>query len=392
MNPFVTKRFAFFKFLGIILAFIVQSTSANAQFEHKLISSNLVIEGKVHYGFLYAQHLELELFNAHFPAFEIAVQKLTYGKHQWERDYNYPLIGVTMLYSGLGNNPSLGSALAVMPFINFPLYKTERLTAGFRLALGIGYITKPFNRITNYTNLAIGSHLNAAVNLMFEARYKVNYYLSITGGLGLQHFSNGSLKLPNYGINMMLVNLGIAYRPFKENQNIDDRFYAPTKPFSAIIRHSMDLSIGAFAGYKNMQAVYGKNYWITHLYANAFLPVSPKSKFGLGLDCSYDPSQITTLEKQGVAVTNKMSILRPGVNGAYQLVMAKLGFLFNLGCYLGGKEKSNGPLYEKISVQYGFSKNLYAAVMIKVHWGRADYIGWGLGYRFDVVYGKKTVR
>ncbi|MEI6433731.1 MAG: hypothetical protein WCP32_02725, partial [Bacteroidota bacterium] len=59
---------------------------------------------------------------------------------------------------------------------------------------------------------------------------------------------------------------------------------------------------------------------------------------------------------------------------------------------LGGKEKSNGPFYEKISVQYGFTKNLYAAVMLKVHWGRADYIGWGFGYRFDVSYGKKTVK
>ena len=87
-----------------------------------------------------------------------------------------------------------------------------------------------------------------------------------------------------------------------------------------------------------------------------------------------------------------MSILRPGINAAYQLGMSRLAFIFNLGYYLGGKEKSNGPLYEKISVQYGFTKKLYASVMIKVHWGRADYIGWGLGYRFDVLYGKKTVK
>ncbi|MCX6305992.1 MAG: acyloxyacyl hydrolase [Bacteroidetes bacterium] len=371
---------------------MAEATLASAQFEHKLVSPNLILEGKVHYGFIYAQHLELELFNAHFPAFEVIVQKMTYGKHQWERDYNYPLIGVSMLYSGLGNNPSLGSGYALMPFINFPLYKSKKFTGGFRLALGVGFISKPFDRISNYKNLAIGSHLNAAVNLLFEARYRINYFLTLTTGISLQHFSNGSLKLPNYGINVFMVNLGVAYRPFRENHNINDRFFAPTRPYSAIIRRSLEIDIGVLAGYKNMQAIYGKNYWVTHFYTNTFLQVSPKSKFGIGLDCSYDPSQITTLEMKSIPVDNKLSVIRPGINGAYQLVMSRLGFLFNLGCYLGGKEKSNGPLYEKISVQYNFAKNIFAAVMIKVHWGRADYIGWGLGYRFDVVYGKKTVK
>ena len=95
---------------------------------------------------------------------------------------------------------------------------------------------------------------------------------------------------------------------------------------------------------------------------------------------------------QGTTVTNKFKILRPGINAAYQLEMSKLGILFNLGYYLAGMETSNGPLYEKISVQYLFTKHLFANVMLKVHWGRADYIGWGIGYKFEKFYGKKTVK
>jgi len=381
---------------GVIACFFLYiltgACPAFAQFEHKLFSSNLVFEGKAHYGFFYAQHLELELYNAHFPAFEFIVEKMTYGRHQWERDYNYPLIGASLFYSGVGYNPSLGSVFALMPFINFPLFKTKNFTAGFRFALGIGYVAKPFDRLTNYKNLAIGSHLNAAVNLMLEARYRINYYLTITGGVSLQHFSNGSLKLPNYGLNLPLVNLGVAWRPFRENRNIGDRYIAPTEPYSAIVRRYIEINIGGLAGYKNMQAVYGQNYWVSHFYGNAFIRVSKKSKFGIGVDCSYDPSQVTLLEMKGIPVNNKLSVVRPGVNGAYQLVMSQLQFILNLGCYLGGKETSNGPLYEKISVQYGFAEHFYATVMLKVHWGRADYIGWGVGYRFNIPFGKKTIR
>jgi hypothetical protein len=364
----------------------------SGQFEHKLFSSNLIVEGKLHYGFIYAQHLEMEIFNAHFPAFEVSIQKITYGKHRWERVYGYPLIGTTFLYTSLGNNPILGHAFALMPFINFPLYKHNNLTAGFRLALGIGYLTKPFDRLENYKNLAIGSHFNAAVNLMFEARYTVNYFLTITGGISLQHFSNGSLKLPNYGLNIPLINIGVAYRPFKANQNIGDRFYAPTEPFEAIIYKSMEFNTGALVGYKNMQAVYGENYTVFHLFENTFFRISKKSKVGFGIDFSYDPSQLKTLEMSGSPVDNKLKIIRPGINGAYELVMSRVGFIFNLGYYLAGAEKSNGPFYEKFAFQYNFSKDFFATMMLKVHWGRADYIGWGVGYKFDVKYGKKTIR
>jgi len=378
--------------MGILLLVFLFPSEGKAQFQHKLFSSNMIIEGKLHYGFLYAQHLEMEIFSAHFPAFEISIQQITYGKHKWERDYNYPLIGLTFFYSGMGNNPSLGKVYALMPFINFPLYKYNNLMIGFRLALGLGYVTKPFDRLTNYKNLAIGSNLNAAVNLMFEVRYRVNYYLTLSTGISLQHFSNGSLKLPNYGLNTPLLNVGVALRPFKENKNIDDRFYAPTEPFEAVIRRTMEFNIGALAGYKNMQAVFGQNFIVYHLYENTFFQISKKSKVGFGVDFSYDPSQLKILEQNGVQVDNNLKIIRPGINGAYQLVMSRIGFIFNLGCYLGGMEKSNGPLYEKFAFQYNFSKDFFGTVMLKVHWGRADYIGWGLGYKFNKKYGKRTVR
>ncbi|MCK9220100.1 MAG: acyloxyacyl hydrolase [Bacteroidales bacterium] len=380
------------RFISLLMLLMIFSLRGIAQFEHKLFSSNMMVEGRIHYGFIYAQHLELEMFNSHFPAFELSITKITYGKHKWERDYNYPLIGATLFYSGLGNNPALGQAYALMPFINFPLYKYKSLTIGFRFALGLGYLTKPFDRITNYKNLAIGSHLNAAANLMFELRYRLNYYLSMSAGVCLQHFSNGSLKLPNYGINAPMVNLGISYRPFKENQDIGDRYIAPTEPYSAIVRHTIEFDFGVLVGYKNMKAVFGQNFMVYHIFENTFIPIGKISKVGIGLDFSYDPSQLKILEMHDIQVDNKIKIVRPGINAAYQLVMSRLGFIFNIGSYLGGMEKSNGPLYEKLAVQYNFSTNFFATVMLKVHWGRADYIGWGLGYKFDKKYGKKTIR
>ncbi len=352
----------------------------------------MMVEVKFNYGFIYAHHLELEIFNSHLPAFEINLQQETFGKHKWERAYAYPLIGVSFWYSGLGKSPYLGSAYAIYPFINFPLYRRNSFLMTFRFGLGIGYLTKKFDRISNYKNLVIGSHLNAAVNLTFEIRYRLNQRLTISGGFGLQHFSNGSLKLPNYGLNFPLANVGLAYRLARENNFIGDRFIAPTDPFEAIVKHSVEFNFGAAIGSKNMQAILKQNFLVYHIYENTFFPVSRKSKVGFGLDLSYDGSHVAILESRGVDVSNKTKILRPGINAAYELGLSKLSLIFNLGCYLGGQEKSNGPLYEKISFQYNISKHIFANVMLKVHFGRADYIGWGFGYRFVHLYGKKSLK
>jgi len=371
---------------------LVLPTFSFSQDNHRLYNTNLFVEGKFHYGFLYAHHLELELFNAHFPAFELSIQKQTYGKRKWERAFAYPIIGFTCWYSGLGNSPYLGKAIGLMPFINFPLYRHKDLFFGFRFALGLGILTKKFDRIENYKNIAIGTHLNAAINLMFEVRYRINTWLTASAGISLQHFSNGSLKMPNYGLNAPMINVGLAYWPKQQNKEIGDRFYPPTERFSAIIQRFIECDIGGIVGYKNMEAVYGENFFVFHLYENTFYQVSRKSKVGLGLDLSYDPSHIKILESQGDTLDNNLKILRPGINAAYQLILGKLGFIFNLGLYLGGAERSNGPLYEKFSLQYNFSKNLFANVMLKVHFGRADYIGFGIGYKFIFPFGRKTLK
>ncbi len=376
----------------VILLIFFTSPVFSQEYEHVLFTSNMLVEGRFYYGFLYAQHLELERFNSHFPVFELNLQQETYGKRIWERAFSYPDIGISFLYTGLDKSHELGSAYTVFPFIDFPLTRYKNFSVNFRFGLGAAYITKRFDRLTNYKDLAIGSHINASANMMFKLKYKLTERLNISLGFGLQHFSNGALKLPNYGINILAVNAGVAFRLAKENKSIGDRFIAPTEPFSAILRHNIEFDIGGSLGWKNMKAVIGQNFLVYHFYENTFFPVKRKSKWGFGLDLPYDNSEIKILENEGITVNNKLRIFRPGINAAYMLVLSKLDFIFNFGYYLAGIYKTDGPFYEKLSFQYKFTKYIYANVMLLVHWGRADYIGWGFGVHIEKLYGKKLIK
>jgi hypothetical protein len=168
----------------VILALSSFSSPVLAQkgFHHTLRSKNIMLEGRIYYGWTLDHHIEITPYKRHYAAYEVSFQKATYGRTRWEYMYNYPLIGISCWYSDLGNTKPLGSAYAVFPYINFPLLGKKGFNIYFRLGVGLGYLTKKYDRYENYENLVIGSHINGNVNLLFEARGRLGKRFMASGG------------------------------------------------------------------------------------------------------------------------------------------------------------------------------------------------------------------
>ncbi len=374
------------KYLTVLLLCISSGTTYAQQFQHKHRTSNLILETKTYYGFLVPHHLEMEILNAHFMGYEISLSKATYGRTRWEYMYNYPKIGVALWHSRLGNNKYIGSGTAVFPYINFPIIKNNIQTLSFRLGMGVGYIQNPFHRLDNYKNIAIGSHINASANFMLEYSREINDRFIFSFGLALIHFSNGSIKTPNFGINIPSANAGIAYRLHKENPYLRKKLLPELYPYEFDGKKYIDVDFGFGMGIKDMQGEFGKQFYAWSFFGNVYKQISFKSKIGAGFDFSYDGSDLFKLERHSGEAVSKIQIIRPGLQISYEMVMSRVSFTFGLGGYLGGKEKSDGNIYEKVGVKYLVSPSLYAHVTLKAHAARADFIAFGFGYQLRLKY------
>ena len=187
-----------------------------------------------------------------------------------------------------GEITELGSAFSIFPFIDFPLTRYKNFSVNFRFRTGrCVYLTKRFDRLTNYKDLAIGSHINASANMMFKSEYKLSERLNISLGFGLQHFSNGSLKLPNYGIEYSCSKCRGCI-PSCKGKQINRRPISSLQPshYSAILRHNIEFDIGVSLGWKNMKAVIGQNFLVYHLYENTFFPVKTEKQVGIWVGSS----------------------------------------------------------------------------------------------------------
>jgi hypothetical protein len=382
--PVPCNCFAWIKNIVFALLLFI-SFPSQAQFLHKLNTSNLLLEGRLNYGFLINHHLEMQVFNAHFMAFELNLGAETYGKKRWESMYAYPIVGMSFWHSDLGNSEFIGKANALFPYINFPLTRNEKYELNFRLGGGLAYLTKHFDRLTNYKYLAIGSHVNAAINLMFEMRWRPVPRTQLSVGVAMMHFSNGSLKTPNYGINIPSVNLAIAYHLTKANANINRKLLPELTKFEFDGRKNIEVDLVSAFGMKDISE-YGDRFYVYTLSGNAFKAVSYKSKVGIGFDLFYDNSDLRKAELEHIYLERKSQIMKPGASMGYQLNLSRTSFIFNLGFYLGGKMARAGASYYKVGMRVMLSRNIFASIALKTHFARADYIGVGIGYKLHYIY------
>ena len=343
-----------------------------------------MLEGRANYGFLISHHLEMQVYNAHFMAFEINLGRETYGENHWETMYAFPTLGISYWYSDLGNSELIGKVNALFPYINFPLIRRNKYAFNFRLGGGAGYFTQHFDVHNNYKYLAIGSHVNAAVNLMFELRWRPAPRINIAAGMAMMHFSNGSLKTPNFGINIPSANLAFAYRLTRKKEVINQGLLPGHNSFEFDGHKSIELDLGGVAGMKEVPE-YGKLYYVYALSGNAFKSISYKSKVGIGFDFTYDNSDLHTAELKKIKLEHKSQIIKPGANLGYQLNLSRTSFIFNMGFYLGGKIKGPTNAYFKVGTRVMLSKNIFTSLIMKTHYARVDFIGLGLGYKLRLL-------
>ncbi len=369
----------------VLLLVMLVALSVPAKAQHKLWGSNLLLEGRINYGYMINHHLEMKIFNAHFPSFEINLGKETYGRERWQTMYDYPFIGVSYWYSQLGGSELVGSAHAVFPYVNYPIIRNRKNELNFRVGLGLAYLTKCFDRLDNYKYIAIGSHVNAAINLMAEYRWRFSPKMNFAVGLALMHFSNGSTKTPNYGINTPAINLAFAYRLSKENTYLSKKIMPRLSLFEFPGTKSIDLSIGATAAYKDMGSEYGRTFMIYNMFGSVMKQFSFKSSVGLGFDATYDESDFYLAKLNKVEYQNSRQLRRFGVGPVYQLNMSKLSYNFALGLYIKGKMVPSG-VYFKFGLQYMITEKLFANLTLRTHYGQADFVGIGLGFKLPWVY------
>ncbi|MBT3208260.1 MAG: hypothetical protein HN704_12495 [Bacteroidetes bacterium] len=361
------------KFLFILL--ILYFSVAKAQKRNRFIQFDN-IEYKFNYGTIAPHRSSIRyLQRGHIPSFEIILSQQKNGEKLWEQLFRYPTVGLGYYFSYLNYPEVLGNAHALFTFINVPLLKFTRYSINYNLAFGVSYITKPFDIDKNYYNVAIGSNANVYLNFAIDQKIRLSKKLELLLGIGLTHYSNGSIKKPNLGLNILSAQTGIKYFFSKEEKPK----IITQKPK---IQNPYNFQIVYSAGYKRIYPP-GENIFLTSsLTFDAERAIFIKYGLGLGFDIFYNSSLYEKLKKENVENLSKLYNFRGGIHLRYKINFGKLSYYMQIGYYLYTKWQADRNIYNKFGLNYYFSKHYIANLGVKTHLGKADFIEWGFGYRF----------
>ena len=329
-------------------------------------------ECRFSYGFIFKHTYKMaHLITGHIPAVNVRMGFPTNASKNWHKAYKNPVYGAGFFYADL-NNHALGDAAGLYYFFNVPFTRKNTFSLNYNMAAGLGYLTRRFSIEDNYYNAAMSTHLNVYLNLSLDMKMKIFRQLDAAGSIGITHFSNGIIKVPNLGINIISAEAGLRYRfgdpALPEKQQ---RLPKPAK------RYRYSLIFGNF--YKDDEPPDDTYFYTSSLCFNIERNLSLKHTLGAGADLFFDGA----LKHKFVSSDKEFSghqYFRFGLHAAYDAVFGKVAFTMQQGIYLYNPWKPEGRFYNRFGLKYRFASHWLVNVTLKTHAAVADAVEIGGGY------------
>ncbi|MBN2486314.1 MAG: acyloxyacyl hydrolase [Bacteroidales bacterium] len=334
---------------------------------------------KVHYGAVYPHHKAIHyLLSGNIHGFEISLSTKSSGRHIWEQLYRFPDYGFAYNFTNLSNPKELGYAHGWFGFIEVPFfYKPgNNFMLSYQVDGGFTYITNKFDIENNPLNLAISSAFNVYIGFDVIARFKIASKSELKTAFELTHYSNGKWRSPNLGLNSVclsaawLYSFSPSYMPRVAVRND----FEPKRNFYEIVFNG---------GFKRDDLLNEKLYRVSTVIFDYYHAHSLKYAYGAGFDFMFDESLGPLKQHYEKTGYNYMDNYQTGAHIGFLVRYGKLNVLLNAGCYITANYFKYSRVFGRFGMRYALSKKILLNFSIKSHYAIADYLEWGIGYRFN---------
>jgi hypothetical protein len=341
---------------------------------------------------------------------------------EWARQLNFPRTGISVSYSDFGNKEKIGSAVSVIPFIDFPVFRKWSNRFDANIGIGASYFDVIYDLESNVTNQAISTHITWAFrsNLRYDFLRFKNGKSQIV--LGYYHNSNGHVRLPNYGLNTFLLGLNTEFN-FNKNEvaslNLDGSKVNENSSLQTYYCYRFGLGQNVLTKYDDhKREVYTVSASLGRIKNKTF-------KYGLGMYYRFYESYYNHIQKEGELINDmypdlkKNPILKASSFGVFadgEVLLSHVGLEMQIGLnfykpfYKVDWKLNQGEIIYDGSYQlgelnwyynvkhlissrlglkyYAFDNNkspthnLFIGAFINANLGQADFSEVGLGYVF----------
>jgi hypothetical protein len=317
------------------------------------------------------------------------------GKHLWQQLFPGLSHAFRLHLMNLGNPQSLGYGLGMTLDLEQRLLRRAKLPVELHLLLatGLGYTTRPYQRQSNPDNNALGSAFNNLTRLGLRASYFPDPRLGIFLQLGYTHFSNGRVAVPNLGLNIPNLGLGLHYRPPQQAVPQSPAWpeFLPTIPPGGV---DMRLSLRLGQGLTQAPTPNGPSYAVYLVSADLnFCNVHPdqrRRRWKVGTEWFLNLQSYALLRDYDHDLPQNLWQATGGVVFVgVEWLFGRTAVVAQAGPYLKRAFQMNYFLYTKLGLKYYLydqqkrtHRQPFVGVYVHAHSGESDFAEFSLGWMF----------
>ncbi len=342
------------------------------------VLNGLRVEGKLHYGIMLPHTSEVQyIVHNNISGAELTLSTESNNRHQWEGLFRNPRYGIGYNYNNFHNKDVMGKAHSLFGYIDIPFYKTQsKFGLNYQIGFGLSYFPKRYHPYNNPLNHAISAPVNYYVTFDVHGRYKVGKKNEIKTAIELSHYSNGKTKSPNYGLNSITFSAAWLYSIIPANEIELPSVKIPYK------KHVYEII--ANAGGKRDDMLNDKVYLISSVVIDYCYFYTARYAFGGGVDLLYDGSlEATKLSEINENESSSKDNYQAGLHMGFRVRYGDLQVVLQTGYYVYANYLKHTSVYSRIGMRYALTDKLLFNFTLKSHLAIADFIEWGIGYRFN---------
>jgi hypothetical protein len=315
-------------------------------------------------------------------------ERQTDGSRPWHQLYNYPSYGLGLYIADFNVKNQLGNPITLYGFFNSYLIEKQKWSIKTEVSLGLAFNWQHFTPETPL-NDAMGGSMSCYVDAGLTTYRHIGEKLEIGAGIYLTHFSNGAMKKPNKGVNVLAPKITIKYKPY-------GKFEYAKSPLPTYEKNIEDLT-SIFAGVHNVLTVLARNqvnnqynsnnYVVLGLDKRYLKRLSAKHALGIGFGVGYNQYVGTTyyVENREMKLkdANVMERFNLSAYLSYEFKIHRLNLFLEPGYYVYKSiyDKSES-FFQRIGLRYQLNEKWFCAIGLRSqYFSVAQYIEWGVGLR-----------
>ena len=325
-----------------------------------------------------------DAFEDPYKAIELRFGFQSTGTKLWQQYNKYPKYGFGMHYSDLVKDPAdtlVGNPFSLFIFYSAPVARWGRFTLATDISVGLSYMSRIHDPVTNPFNDVVASHTNLYFDLNLNMGFRLAKRIDLYAGYGLTHYSNGRIHQPQKGINNWGWTAGMSYllaEPVAE--------FIYQEPPEFISSESIEFMYAVGVVEEILQESNTKvSYFTSSFTADYVYQFNRKMAVTVGMDVLYDASlgiAIKGIPPDQVSAWQKTYLAS---HMGFHYIINRFGLLFNLGTYFRQSSPDRGFAFARVGGRLQITDHLSGHLCIKTKQGiRSDWIEWGMAYSLKV--------